>query len=231
MWTGFYAGGIMGGGMGNATATTSTVFDSTGYFAQTSVPAIATAGVQQLKPSKAPFGGQAGYDYQTGKIVVGGVFDFTRMSLSESSASTAEYPCCAPTAFTVTQSIETSRLITMRGRAGYAIGQMLAFGTIGLAWTDLNYQATFDDTFATAHESGGVNGTQNAVIWGAGAEYRGSPRWSVRGEWLHADFGDVTATSNNMTAFTPALDFPTNVFTHTASFTVNAIRGAINIRF
>jgi outer membrane immunogenic protein len=231
MWAGFYAGGIIGGGFAKSDATTSTVFSPTGYFAQTSVTAIATEGVQALEPKKAPFGAAAGYDVQSGNIVFGGMFDFSSLGLSQSLASTAVYPCCAPTTFTVTQSVETNWLITARGRGGYAIGNLLVFGTVGLAWTDLNYQAVFTDTFATAQENGGVDATQNALVWGFGAEYRGSPRWSVKGEWLRADFGDVTATSTNLTAFTPPIAFPANVFTHSATLKMNAIRGALSIRF
>src|SRR5262245_60485378 len=166
MWAGFYAGGIIGGGFATSDATTSTVFSPTGYFNQTSVPAIATAGVQTIEPKKAPFGGTAGYDAQSGKIVFGGVFDFSILKLSDSASASAVYPCCAPTTFTVTQSVETNWLLTARGRGGYAIGNLLAFGTVGLAWTDLNYQAVFSDTFATAQENGGVDATQNAIVWG-----------------------------------------------------------------
>ena len=43
-WKGFYAGGNAGDTLGRATANTTTVFSPTGYFAASSVPAIAAAG-------------------------------------------------------------------------------------------------------------------------------------------------------------------------------------------
>lgn len=230
-WTGFYAGFIMGGGMPDSAASTTTVFSPTGYFATTSVPAIASSSLQAFQPNKAQWGVGAGYDYQTGNIVVGGLFDAAKLDVNESSSASAAYPCCTTTSFTVTQSIQTTRLITMRGRAGWAQGNILAYGTAGLASTNLDYQAVFTDTFATAHENGGVDGNLNAFMWGLGAEYRSGKNWSVKGEWLRADFGTVTTTSTNLTAFAPAINYPTNVFTHTASLKMNALQGSVSYRF
>src|SRR5689334_10250628 len=42
-WNGMYVGGYAGFGLRRATANTSTVFTSTGYFASSSVPAIAAS--------------------------------------------------------------------------------------------------------------------------------------------------------------------------------------------
>jgi outer membrane immunogenic protein len=230
-WTGLYAGFMLGGGMPDSAASTSTVFSSTGYFATTSVPAIANASPKSFQPNKAQWGAAAGYDYQMGNIVYGGLFDVAKLGANASSASTATYPCCTPTSFTVTQSIETNMLTTVRGRAGYALGNILGFGTLGIAWTGLNYQSVFTDTFAAAHENGGVDSTLHAFAWGLGAEYRSGRNWSVKGEWMRADFGNVTVTSSNLTAFTPSIAFPTNVFTHTASLKMNVLQGSINYRF
>src|ERR1700724_2953793 len=49
-WKGFYIGGNAGGVKGSTDAFTSTVFSPTGYFALSSVPAIAAVGKQQLSP-------------------------------------------------------------------------------------------------------------------------------------------------------------------------------------
>ncbi len=65
-WKGFYVGGNSGGVKGHSDAFTSTVFSPTGYFALSSVPAIAAVGHQTLSPSGFTGGGQAGYNFQTG---------------------------------------------------------------------------------------------------------------------------------------------------------------------
>ncbi|MBZ5700579.1 MAG: outer membrane beta-barrel protein [Acidobacteriia bacterium] len=230
-WKGFYAGGNVGGAFGSSDAQTSTIYSATGYFATTSVPAIATTGAQHLTPRGVSGGGQAGYNFQSGHFVLGAEADFGAMNLSNSVSGTAVYPCCAPTAFTVTQSVNTSWLFTARPRVGYASGRALVYGTAGLAMTNLNYQATFTDTYATAAESGGVNKTQTGWAAGGGVEYRVGSHWSLTGEYLYANFGSVSATSTNLTAYTPAQSYPTNIFTHSANLHSHIARFGVNYRF
>jgi opacity protein-like surface antigen len=50
-WTGFYVGLNAGGAWNESNATTTTVFSPVGYFAASSVPAIATAGNQNINRS------------------------------------------------------------------------------------------------------------------------------------------------------------------------------------
>jgi len=228
---GFYIGANGGGAHNESNAKTSTVFSPTGYFATTSVPAIATAGKQELTRNGFTGGGQAGYNYQRNRLVLGFETDFGGMSLSASKSSTATYPCCAPTAFTINQIVSTNWLFTARGRVGFAHGPVLVYGTGGLAMTNINYKTRFTDTFATAAESATVDSTQTGWIAGGGVEVRISHEWSLKGEFLHADFGSTSTTSTNLTAFTPPIAFPTNVFTHTTDLTSNIYRTGFNFRF
>jgi outer membrane immunogenic protein len=230
-WTGLYFGGNIGDTLGRSTANTSTVFSATGYFATTSVPAIGTTGRQSLSPNGITAGGQGGMNFQSGSLVFGGEADFGIMHLSESATGTTTYPCCSPTAFTITQSIDTDWLFTARGRGGYSMGNALIYATGGLALTKLDYQAQFTDTFATANETGGADKSKTGWAGGGGIEYKMGGRLSVKGEYLYADFGRVTATSTNLTAFTPTQTFPTNVFTHTAAMHAHIFRGGVNYRW
>lgn len=229
---GFYVGGYAGGNPSTSDAHTSTVFSPTGYFATSSVPAIAGVGNQSLSPNSFSGGGTVGFNLQHGSIVIGVEADFGSMSMSSSKSGTAVYPCCSPTNFTITQTIKTDWLITVRPRVGFVSGPVLFYGTGGLASTNVNYQEVFTDTFATAHENGGVDTTQNGWAAGAGAEVKlPNKHWSVKGEYLRADFGQVKTTSTNLTAFTPRISFPTNVFTHNADLQSNLFRFGINFHF
>ena len=140
---GIYAGAYAGGNQGNSDAHTFTKFSPVGYFATSSVPAIATVGNQNLSPSGFSGGGTFGFNLQHHAFVYGAEMDFGSMSISASRTGTATYPCCAPTAFTVTQTINTDWLFTGRGRLGVATGPILFYGTGGLAATNLKYQALF----------------------------------------------------------------------------------------
>jgi outer membrane immunogenic protein len=228
---GIYIGAYAGGNQGNSDAHTFTVFSPVGYFATTSVPAISTVGNQHLSPSGFSGGGTFGFNLQHHAFVFGAETDFGSMSLSASRTGTATYPCCAPTAFTVTQTINTDWVFTGRGRLGFAAGPVLFYGTGGLAATRVNYQALFTDTFATAHENAGIDKNRKGWIAGGGAEVRMSHHWSIKGEFLHADFGQEVTTSTNLTAFTPPIHFAQNTFTHNADLTAHIFRGGLNYRF
>jgi outer membrane immunogenic protein len=227
---GFYVGGNLGASIARANAATTTVFSPTGYFATTSVPAIATAGVQKIRPTGFMGGGQVGYNFQAGSIVLGFEVDFGAMKLNDSRSTTATYPCCAPTTFTVNQSVKTDWLFTARPRLGFVSGRWMLYGTGGLALTNLNYQEVFTDTFATAHENGGVKETRTGWTAGGGVEYE-LDHIILRGEYLYSGFGRVSATSTNFTAFSPPIAFPTNVFTHTTNLHSHIIRAGISFRF
>ncbi len=210
-WKGFYAGGNVGVTAARATADTSTVFSSTGYFANSSVATINLGGRQKLQPNRFNGGGQVGYNWQSGHIVYGVEADFGAMPLSNAVAFSSNYPCCPPTTFTLSQSLKTRWLFTPRPRLGYTIGHALLYATGGVAVTDVNYQALFTDTFASAHENG-------------------NKHWSIKGEYLYAQFLRGTATSTNLTA--PATTaWPQNVFTHSLELHTHIIRGGINYRW
>ena len=232
-WKGFYAGGNVGVTAGRATADTSTVFSATGYFANSSVATINLGGRQKLQPNRFNGGGQVGYNWQSGHIVYGVEADFGAMPLSSAVAFASNYPCCSPTTFTLSQSLKTRWLFTARPRVGYTIGHALLYATGGVAVTDINYQVLFTDTFASAHENGGVHQNKGGWVGGGGIEYQlpSNKHWSVKGEYLYAAFLRGTATSTNLTAFTPAQSFPQNVFTHSLALHTHIVRGGINYRW
>jgi outer membrane immunogenic protein len=228
---GFYVGANAGGTFGRFSVDTSPIFSPTGYFAATSTPAITAASGQQIKPNGLTAGGQAGYNFQWDNFVFGLEVDFGKMDLSGTTTATAVYPCCAPTAFTVTQTAETSWLFTARPRIGVAFGHVMLYGTAGGAVTNVKYSPLFTDTFATAHESASLDDKRPGWVAGGGAEFSFTHHLSLKGEYLYAGFGTSTVTSNNLTAFTPPIPFPSNVFTHTVALHAGIARAGLNFRF
>lgn len=231
---GFYIGGNGGSVHGSSDAFTGTVFSPTGYFSPLSIPDIATAATQ--KPSSNGFsgGGQAGYNYQSGHFVLGFEVDFGAMHLNSSKTTTAIYSCCPPpnNTFTITQTVTTGWLFTARPRLGLAFGHWLVYGTAGAAVASRNYQAVFTDTFAAAHENGGVDNNATGLVWGGGVEVKvgGSGHWSVKGEYLHAGFNAATTVSTNLMTTPIEFTIP-NPFTHSADLTAGIARGGVNFRF
>jgi len=128
------------------------------------------------KPSGFAGGVQAGYNWQTGPWVLGVEGDIQ---------GTAADDTFAPWKFS------NPWFGTLRGRAGYAISNVLFYGTGGLAFGELTGQ-----TF-------GLSESHTTAGWtlGLGAEVGLAPHWSAKVEYLYVDlsssqFVTVTNASN-----------------------------------
>jgi outer membrane immunogenic protein len=231
-WTGFYVGLNAGGAWNDSNATTTTVFSPAGYFAATSVTAIALAGNQNINRSGFTGGLTAGYNWQANNWLVGIESDFNYFGVKGSTSATALYPCCAPTGFTVNSSVSSDWLITLRGRVGVLVSpSLLLYGTGGLAVANVKSSYLFTDTFATANESASIDTTRYGWTAGVGGEYALLNGWSVKAEYLYVDLGRTSTTSTNLTAFAPAIAFPVNVFTHSVDLRSNIGRVGFNYKF
>jgi len=230
-WNGFYIGVNAGHANGSSDVTTSTVYSGSGYFDATGIPAIAASGDGQVSPSGFVGGVTGGFNWQHGGAVFGLEADYDSLNADDSRSASATYPCCAPSAFTVTENTKASNLFTVRGRVGIASGNSLLYLTAGWAQAKIRIDDQFTDTFANAQENFRDSKTKSDWIYGVGYEHAIGDKWSIKAEYLHADFGTVTGTSNNLTAFTPAQSFPDNVFTHSADLELNLFRLGVNYRF
>jgi outer membrane immunogenic protein len=128
------------------------------------------------KPSGFAGGVQAGYNWQRGPWVFGVEGDI------EATAAESTF---APWKFS------NPWFGTLRGRAGYAISNVLFYGTGGLAFGELTGQ-----TF-------GLSESHTTAGWtaGLGAEVGLAPHWSAKIEYLYVDlsssqFVTVTNTSH-----------------------------------
>jgi outer membrane immunogenic protein len=240
-WDGVYAGVNVGGAWGHSDSTTSTVFDPLGYFASTSPPAINAIGGQSIGTSGVTGGVQAGYNQQLGSFVAGIEADIESMSLKGGASASGIYPCCSPAGFTVASNVSMNWLATVRGRLGFAQGDWLFFVTGGAAFSDLKASWSFTDTcgnFAGCNGPGGPNASElasasfNTVGWvlGAGVESKFAQRWSWKAEYLHVDFGSVSATGSITTP--GLLPFASrNPFSHSADMTIDIGRVGLNYQF
>jgi outer membrane immunogenic protein len=132
------------------------------------------------RPSGVAGGLEGGFNWQHGNFVYGGEAD---IQLSGAEDTFAPWQFSNPWFGTV------------RGRAGVAIGNVLVFGTAGLAYGSL-----------TATTPGNLSETHTSLGWvaGAGAEIGFTPHWSAKAEWLYLDLSDrsfsVTANNNGLAA-------------------------------
>jgi len=169
-WTGFYAG--LNGGFGFAHAT-----------ANGTIAGFNASASQDL--NGAVGGGQIGYNWRTGAIVLGIEADI------QASGQSNDTLLC-PASFCGVDFNLKNKLpwfATFRGRAGYAFERFLVYATGGLAYAQLN------STLSAS--AGGV--TVDLVSWsdtrpawtlGAGVEFLVSRNWSTKLEYLYMDTGN-----------------------------------------
>jgi|SRR5580704_9679388 len=222
-WTGFYLGGTAGGAWGSFDPSTSTV--ASGYFITTDPAQINAAGAQSIKPNGFTGGFEAGYNWQAGTIVFGLEGDVESFHLNGGATSVpVVYLTAPPATFTVMSNASTSWLATGRGRVGVAASNWLFFATGGVAFTTLNGNFAFSDTFAPASEAVSFSNNKTGYTVGGGVEAGLWGRWSAKAEYLYVNFSAVSATGFLVNA-------PTQSLSHSIDLKANIARVGLNYRF
>jgi outer membrane immunogenic protein len=225
-WTGFYIGGNAGAAWGTFDPSTSTVYNPAGNYDLSSIQAFNAAGAQSIKPSGFTGGFEAGYNLQLGKFVFGLEGDIESFRLSGSATSgPVLYPCCAPNSFIVSSNASTSWLATARGRVGVAADNWLFFATGGAAFTTLNGNFSFSETFYGSTEAVSFANSKTGYTVGAGVEAGLWGNWTLKAEYLYVNLGTVSAIGINAAAGVP------QPFTNSIDLKANIARVGLNYRF
>jgi outer membrane immunogenic protein len=165
-WGGFYTGLNVGGG------------SATSHFKYTP-PAPFPAGGSGVMSNGGPVGGgQAGFNWQFGNgwvLGVEGDIDASGISGSKSCGPALAYNCGS----------SDSWLGTIRGRVGYATGNVLWFATGGGAWGDITRNVNNAPFPRINHDD-----TESGWTAGGGAEFMVAPAWSLKVEYRHVDLGN-----------------------------------------
>jgi outer membrane immunogenic protein len=198
-WTGFYIGADVGGDWARDTVS----------------PTIADGGTfprsNRLSPNGAFGGAVAGYNFQSGKIVFGIEGDLGYMSVRKSAADLL--------GGTEIDFIGGSGLYgDITGRLGLTVDRALFYAKGGYAFINSSAMVTSGIPGFT------VGTATNFSGWtlGVGVEYKLTPAWSIKGEYLHFDFGSKNAT---LTSAAGA------VFPYNNALTIDTVKFGVNYTF
>lgn len=224
-WEGFNVGGQLG--LANADANFSnTTSDFVSYaLRQTALgsqkdPASWTALPSQQAHGRS-YGGFVGYNFQWSEFVLGVDVAYNRVSGMNPSSSGSINRTVTPTTGTDTviiggqASIKLNDYGTVRGRAGYAFGQFLGYGFVGVAVgrfdysRDLFLSVTGTNSIAATVVDGKSNAISAGVTTGLGVDVAVMPNVFLRGEW-------------EFNAFAPVVGI---------RFMSNTVRAAVGLRF
>ena len=164
-----------------------------------------TAGIGTVTANLDPDGGfggiQAGYNWQFApNWVIGLETDSSWGSLKDSGGGNRA---------------KIDEMATARGRLGYAINNLLVYGTGGLALAHVESTTV-----------GPVISDYYMLGWtaGAGVEYKFAPRWSAKVEYAYTDFGSVDETG-------PVLTFHDKLDVHTIKVGLNYHASLLGLLF
>jgi len=139
-------------------------------------------------------GGQIGYNFQRGNLVLGIEADasFADVDGSETYTTVIFGGCCS---FSKDHQFEVEYFGTLRGRLGYAEGRYLAYVTGGFAWAkvDGSLTVTANPVSASSYvELDGASDDNTHTGWtlGGGVEAALSDRWSLKAEYLYIDLSE-----------------------------------------
>jgi outer membrane immunogenic protein len=188
-WTGFYVG--LNGGYGLAEDPFSQTASLGGITESSSISSRVT-------PNGGIFGGQFGYNYQSGHTVFGVEGDFQWSGQRDTAG--CGLICFTGLGTTLTEGSAEQSIKwfgTARGRLGWADNGWLVYITGGGAW------AGIDATTALSESGGGVTSlaesnttsfTRGGWVLGGGTEVRISGPWSAKFEYLYMDLGGISDT-------------------------------------
>lgn len=169
-WSGLYVGAYAGAGL----LTTNGLYDSDDSTSLIDLGALGDSGFLG--------GGQIGWNFQQGNLVYGAEADIGVAHWS-GSAHEADNP-------NDRINFEADHLSTIRGRLGYADGDLLVYGTAGVAFL----HGTLDD------DGGGLNRNfdvdSHGTVFGLGMEWAATDRISLKVEGLSVKFDDGIDLSN-----------------------------------
>jgi len=188
-WSGCYVG--INGGAGASASNFDTNVGAGTYLTGTDPATVGADGGGSANDTRATGGGQVGCNWQTNTLVFGleGDFDYFR---SNANFYNNTDTLAAGTPFTVGQSLTTNYLATVRPRIGIAADRNFAYITGGAAFTDANYTETYSDA---AGGVGSASASRFLTGWtaGAGWEYAWTDHWTIKFEYLFADFSNTSA--------------------------------------
>jgi len=224
-WSSCYAG-VNDGAAWNHVDFASTVDPGTHFSLTSNVAAVGAAGTGASNGHVGFVGGgQVGCNWQTGSFVFGLEGDLNGLTPKAEFAGNA-VTTLGPVS--VTNSVETRWLATVRPRLGYAPYRSFVYLTGGVAFARFKFTQTYSEPNFPAFGSSEVSDTKTGWTIGAGYENAFTNNWSAKIEYLYARFDSTIG--NNWLLVTPIAT--SNEFHSSASsLNLNIVRVGLNYKF
>jgi len=242
-WSGVYFGGHIGGGWDTTTyadpGAGSILNNCCLLISTTNNPSAST----NANSSGFLGGGQVGWNYQIGRLVVGADFDWSKTSLNANGAGPTFSAVAAGTPFAnETYSLKTNWTATSTATIGVARDRWMLFTKAGVAWANNNYGVGVNGIGGTFGGPGGVpfafSGTNSNTVtgWtvGIGAKWAFADNWFLNLEYNYLDFGSKAQNINGAFTAQPGAFLavsPAATFTPTFNQNISEVKLGVNYKF
>lgn len=177
------------------------------------------------------FGGQIGYNFQTGGAVLGVEADIAALSGNQVTTrgplATTAFPALS---YTYTNRVDPKYMISLKARVGAAMGNTLIYADGGWGFTkaDLGADILSNGSYS---KSGRLSKTMDGFVVGGGVEHKFSDTISARLSYNYADMGEESYVN----AYNPGSSFAppgaNYVETMTQDLRMHLVRVGINFHF
>lgn len=218
-WTGIYIGINLGGGFGRA---------SDAYMTPAR-PMFATA--ETIAGGLG--GGQLGYNWQIGNLVLGLEADVDGSGQS-GNGTLGIVGCGVACPGTLASSERVSAFGTARGRVGFAFDRWMFYATGGLSWQSVANSSNYTTPGGAFVQIGSSSATRAGYAAGGGVETTLGGNWTGGIEYLYLDTGSFNSNTTTIPAL-PAAGlgpFPAlSVVTDSTRVQNNIVRARLDYRF
>jgi outer membrane immunogenic protein len=236
-WTGFYVG-LNAGGVWSSGSRSATLIDPGALWLSNYWPG-------GIGNNNSGFigGGQAGYNWQTGALVLGVETDFDGTSLGKTfNYASAPFGSivngvAVPTAVLgdnlyVNAKANLSWIGTTRARVGFVAtpdNRLMFYGTGGIAYAGGSSNFNIYDATQGLYWSGSPSSTRVGWTIGAGVEYALTNNWTIGAQYLYVDLGSKTI--NTIPNVAAATLLPNVYATAKINYDASIIRAEVNYKF
>ena len=219
-WTGFYVG--LNAGYSVARDPFNQTLNESGIAGSSSIDS-------RVSPQGGLFGGQMGYNYQTGNIVFGVEGDIQWSGEHDTAGCGIE--CISEGGILVTEGSAEQKIKwfgTVRGRIGWTDNDWLLYITGGGAWGGINQTTALNESGGglAIGASNTTSFTKSGGVIGAGTEVHLGGQWTAKFEYLYMDLGSV---SNTLDLTALAGGIPTTLTTN-SKIRDNIVRAGLNFK-
>jgi outer membrane immunogenic protein len=205
-WHGWYAGVDLGGDWSHGSQHLSAAPGNGAIV----IPPGDISNITNTHTTGAPAGFTGGieggynYKYKSSGLLLGFETDFSWFNLDHhvtntfASSLAVNPPLNPPPTVTISQSLKSDWLWTLRPRIGWVFGdgRWMVYGTGGLALSDVKQTLNYADTLNPPHTASfSKSETEAGWVAGLGGGYAISNNWSIKAEWLYTDLGTISATA------------------------------------